>query len=168
MANSPLYSSSKILQSSVTLLDSSIKALDRATRDIPRLTKVLTTQKVFGLVPELDLESAKRNLQSETHPQISYLVDRIEKEVARLRRKKASLESKLELQQVRLQTAEKNSRDSRPSSRNSGVGKAVDPQKMARLKLLQNKKERLKYSLSRMNLQNTRARLSMIPSLPPQ
>lgn len=149
----------------MALLESSIKSLDKATHDTLRLRKVLNTQKVFGLVPELDLESAKRNLESETHPQISYLVGKIEKEVARLRRKKASLESKLELQLVRLQTAEKNPRDSLGRGR---VSKNADPQMLARLKLLQNKKERLKYSLSRMNLQSTRARFSMIPSLPPQ
>lgn len=163
MANSPLYASSKILESLVALLDSSIKSLDRATRDTPRLMKVLHTQKVFGLVPELDLESAKRSLESETHPQISYLIGRIEKEVARLRRKKASLESKLELQQVRLRSSERP-----PASARAAVAKTADPQKLAKLKLLQNKKERLRYSLSRVNLQTTRARLSMIPSLPPQ
>lgn len=161
---SPLYTSSKILESSLDLLDSSLRSLDSATRNVPRLKKILHTQKVFGLVPELDLESAKRNFETETHPQISYLVDKIEKEVARLKRKKIGLESKLELQHVRLQSAENNARD---SLRGRGP-KNVDPQKIARLKLLQNKKERLKYSLSRMNLQNTRARLSVIPSLPPQ
>lgn len=165
MANSPLYTSSKILESSLALLDSSIKSLDKATVHVPRLKKILHTQKVFGLVPEVDLESAKRNFETETHPQISYLVDKIEKEVTRLKRKKAGLVSKLELQSVRLQSAENNPRDSFTRAR---VSKSVDLHKLARLKLLQNKKERLKYSLSRMNLQNTRARLSVIPSLPPQ
>lgn len=166
MANSPLYTSSKILESSLGVLDSSLKSLDSATRHVPRLKKILHTQKVFGLVPEVDLESAKRNFETETHPQISYLVDKIEKEVTRLRRKKVGLDSKLELQQVRLQSAENNQRES--LTRGRGMAKNADVHKLARLKLLQNKKERLKYSLSRMNLQNTRARLSVIPSLPPQ
>lgn len=161
MMSSQLYTSSRILESSVRLLDSSIKSLDKATRDVPRLKKVLDTQKVFGLVPELDLESAKKHLKMETHPQITYLMGKVEKELARLRRKKASLESKLQLQQVRLETAEKNGRDPRTTRHG-------DDQKLARLKLLQNKKERLMYSLSRLNLQSTRARLSVVPHLPPQ
>lgn len=157
---SSLTTSSRILQNTVRLLDSTISSLDTATRDTPRLKKVLETQKVFGLVPELDLESAKRHVHSETHPQIKHMVDRIGKEVGRLRRKKAALQSKVELQRVRLETAEKN-RDSLGRSTANDI-------KLERLKLLQDKKERLKYTLSRLNLQTTRARLSSIPSLPPQ
>lgn len=162
---SSLYMSSRILQSSVGLLESSIESLDKAIADVPRLKKVLTTQKVFGLVPEVDLESAKRHLKDETHPQITYLVGKVEQELGRLKRKKASLENKLQLQQVRLTTAENGRESMGRHSINKG---SVDDQKLAKLKLLQNKKERLKYSLSRINLQSTRARLSLIPSLPPQ
>lgn len=163
MSPSALHTSSKILENSVVLLETSIESLDKATSDMPRLTKILSTQKVFGLVPELDLESAKRNLETESHPQVTYLVDKIKNEVARLKRKKQTLESKLELQEIRLQTAERSSRDSFTGR----IMKNSNPLKLARLQLLQNKKDRLKYSLSSVNLQNTRNRLSMIPSLPP-
>lgn len=157
---SSLHTCSRILHSSVQLLDSSLDSLDAATRDIPRLQKVLATQKVFGLVAERDLDSAKRQVHTDTHPQIEHIVERIEGEVTRLRRRRLALQSQLELQKVRLQTA----KDRRARDSVDGLQGA----KLARLKLLQNKKDRLKYSLSRLNLQSRRARLSLIPSLPPQ
>lgn len=76
------------LSASVALLNDSLKTIDNATKDIPRLKKVLSTNKVFGLVPELDLESAKRNIQNEIQPQINALVIKIEKELSKLKRKK--------------------------------------------------------------------------------
>lgn len=146
--------------------------MDNATKEIPRLKKVLATNKVFGLVPELDLESAKRNIQNEVQPQVDALVLKIEKELNKLKRKKTNLASKVDLQQVRLENAAKSNRDSLSGIKGilaSRIAKGdIDEQKLARLKLLQNKKERLKYSLSRLNLQDKKARLSMIPSLPPQ
>lgn len=168
MKKSPLYTSVHILDSSVELLNSSIRSLEYATRDVKRIKTVLNTQKVFGVVPELDLESAKRQVQSETNTQVSTLMGKLEKELERLRRKKAGLENKFKLQQVRLETAEKNGRESFTTTLRGGIHKSAEESKISRLRLLQNKKERLKYSLSRMNLQDTKARLSMIPSLPPQ
>lgn len=160
------------LSASVALLDDSLRAIDNATNDIPRLKKVLSTNKVFGLVPELDLESAKRNIQNEVQPQVDALVLKIEKELNKLKRKKTNLASKVDLQQVRLENAAKSSRDSFSGIKGisaSQISKGeIDELKLARLKLLQNKKERLKYSLSRLNLQDKKARLSTIPSLPSQ
>lgn len=159
------------LSASVALLNDSLKTIDNATKDIPRLKKVLSTNKVFGLVPELDLESAKRNIQNEVQPQINALVLKIEKELSKLKRKKTNLASKVDLQQVRLENAAKSNRDSLSGIKGITANRIskgdIDELKLARLKLLQNKKERLKYSLSRLNLQDKRARLSTIPSLPP-
>lgn len=168
MGRSPLYTSSRILESSIDLLNSSISSLEYSTRDVSRIKVVLNTQKVFGLVPELDLESAKRQVQSETHSEISKLMSKLEKELERMKRKKAGLENKFKLQQVRLETAEKSGRESFTTTLQGGIHKSAEELKIARLRLLQNKKERLKYSLSRLNLQDTKARMSMIPSLPPQ
>lgn len=168
MGRSPLYTSSRILESSIDLLNSSISSLEYATRDVPRIKAVLNTQKVFGLVPELDLESAKRQVQTETHNEIKNMMDKLEKELERMKRKKAGLENKFKLQQVRLETAEKNGRESFTTTLQGGVHKNAEELKIARLRLLQNKKERLKYSLSRLNLQDTKARMSIIPSLRPQ
>ena len=107
MKKSPLYTSVHILDSSVELLNSSIRSLEYATRDVKRIKTVLNTQKVFGVVPELDLESAKRQVQSETNTQVSTLMGKLEKELERLRRKKAGLENNFKHQQVRLETIRK-------------------------------------------------------------
>ncbi|KAF3989980.1 hypothetical protein FT663_02041 [Candidozyma haemuli var. vulneris] len=150
MSSPPLYTSARIFEDSVDLLGSSLESLEQATKDIPRLKQVLDTQKVFGLVPESDLQNAQARLKNETHPQITYLLEKLQKEVARLQRKKMSLESDFNLRKVRL----------------DAVGKGVDTEKGAkfeRLRMLRTKRDRLKYSLSRQRLHNYR----QIPSLPP-
>ncbi|ODV67808.1 hypothetical protein HYPBUDRAFT_148114 [Hyphopichia burtonii NRRL Y-1933] len=164
--NETLESCVESLKGSVEFLEVSLKRLDEVTRDVPRLKRVLTTDKVFGLVPELDLENAKKKLQHETHPQINIMVEKIEREISRLTRRKNNLTGKIELQRIRIDGARKN------TSNDMEIGRVVkgdiNEHKLTRLKLLQNKKERLKYSLSRLNLQDKKNRLSMIPSLPPQ
>lgn len=150
MSLPPLYTSARIFEDSVDLLGSSLESLEQATKDIPRLKQVLDTQKVFGLVPESDLQNAQARLKNETHPQITYLLEKLQKEVARLQRKKMSLESDFNLRKVRL----------------DAVGKGVDTEKGAkfeRLRMLRTKRDRLKYSLSRQRLHNYR----QIPLLPP-
>lgn len=150
MSSPPLYTSARIFEDLVDLLGSSLASLEQATKDIPRLKQVLDTQKVFGLVPELDLKNAQARLENETHPQITYLLEKLQKEVARLQRKKMSLESDFNLRKVRLDM----------------VGKGVDGEKEAKyekLRMLRTKRDRLKYSLSRQRLHNYR----QIPLLPP-
>lgn len=163
----PLYTTARILENSVRLLEESKQTLDSTIGDIPRLMRVLDTQKVFGLVPELDLAAAKERVHTDTHPQIQYLMEQIQKETARLRRKKVSLESKFELNRVRLEAAEKNAVDTSLRTANR-PGFPEDEHKVARLKFLRNKRDRLNYSLSRYKLQSARSKLSFIPSLPPR
>lgn len=147
------------LAGSVGLLGQSLDSLDDATADVARLRTVLASEKVFGVVPELDLENAKKQLRQQTHPQIEMMIGKVEKEVTKLRRKKTNLAGKVDLQLVRLEGVK--------ASDNGVVGgyriakDTVTELKLARFKFLQNKKERLKYSLSRLNLQDKKARLSM-------
>lgn len=156
---------------SILLLKDSVDTLNDATKDVHRLKGVLATRKVFGLVPEMDLENAKRSVQNEIKPQMKAITAKIENEVSRLRRKKTNLVSKVDLQQVRLENAAKRSKESPTELKGlsaSRISKGdIDELKLARLMLLQHKKDRLKYSLSRLNLQDKKARLSMIPILPP-
>lgn len=155
------------LRESVDILGDSVKLLDETTRDVPRLKKVLDTQKVFGLVPEIDLINAKKCFRDEIKPQIDSTMAKIEKEMNKLNRKKTNLRSKYDLQAVRLTSSKK--RDSFMGLPIKKINKdKLDELKLARLRLLRNKKERLKYSLSRLDLQEQRARLSLIPSLPHQ
>ncbi|CAH2354797.1 DASH complex subunit Spc19p [[Candida] railenensis] len=158
------------ISASVSLLDDSINTLDDAAKDLARLKKVLSIKKVFGLVPESDLENAKQNIKSEVQPQIGSVLVRIRRELNTLERKKMNLIGKIDLQEQRLDSA----RGGKSSSTNKKIRRKlvyrgdVSDEKLTRLMLLQNKKDRLKYSLSRHNLQSQRARLSKIPSLQPQ
>ena len=56
------------LSASVELLEDALLALDEATHDVPRIKTVMTTNKVFGLVPSIDLENAKRDIHTEIKP----------------------------------------------------------------------------------------------------
>lgn len=156
-----LQSSISRLSESVALLDRSVDTLEEATRNVPRLKKILKTEKIFGLVPESDLASAKTHLHNEVHPQISALITKVDREVGKVVRKKTNLATKVELLQVRLESSDKRSRE--PSK----VSKSDDA-KRERLNMLRTKRERIEYLLLRHNLQERKARLSLIPSLPPQ
>lgn len=168
-SNDVLFSCVNSLNASVDLLNNSLRSLEDTTKNVPRLKRVLRTHKVFGLVPELDLEHANKTIHEELQPQINDLNTKVVTEINRLRRKKVNLTNKIELQRVRLQSiGSKNDYNGVKGISGKRIAKGdLDELKLARLKLLQNKKERLRYSLSRMKLQDKRARLSMIPSLPP-
>lgn len=152
-----LDNSLRILAASAELLESAADALAAASLDVPRLARVLKTQKIFALVPELDLDSAKLALQRKKTPQISHMVTKVTQEVGRLRRKRAVLENKAELQKVRLDT-----------------GRTRDPQAVsadvARLRQLHAKKEKLRAQVAEARARKTPATpaLSQIPLLPPQ
>ncbi|ODV80368.1 DASH complex, subunit Spc19 [Suhomyces tanzawaensis NRRL Y-17324] len=150
------------LRESVALVEDSIKALDATTHDIPRVQKVLMTRRVFGLVPETDLENAKQTFKESVEPQISTMLERIDRELQKMSRRKINLQNRHDLQAVRLQGSKREAVDL-PFSRLRKLG-PLDEAKLTRLKFLKNKKERLKYSLSRLRLQD---RLSVTPSLPP-
>lgn len=155
------------ISASVSLLDDSIKTLDEAANDLARLKKVLSIKKVFGLVPELDLENAKLNIKLEVQPQIGNVLSRIRRELNVLELKKMNLIGKIDLQEQRLDSA-RGGRGSVGKLKKITYTGNISDEKLTRLKLLQNKKDRLKYSLSRQKLQSQRARLSKIPSLQPE
>lgn len=135
---SPLYSGARILENATAILNSSLATLEAATEDTSRMNKILRTEKVFGLVPEKDVELAKESMEAEAHPQIQYLLSKIEKEVTKLRRKISLLQSKQRLQKVQQDSA---SHIQRPSH-------SPDPFKIGRLKFLQQKKKRLEQVLA--------------------
>jgi DASH complex subunit SPC19 len=147
------------LSALVGLLDESIKTLDDAAHDLARLKRVLSITKVFGLVPELDLEDAKQNIKNEAQPQIGSVLERIRRELNVMERRKLNLAAKIDLQRARLSAAASASTPSAAKGR-VYLGQVTDV-KLARLRLLQNKRERLRYSLSRHNLQHQREQLTL-------
>ncbi|KAK6200238.1 DASH complex subunit Spc19 [Scheffersomyces amazonensis] len=154
------------LRESVRLLDDSYKVLYDSTKDVSRTKKVLLTKRVFGLIPESDLKNAKVNFKGQIEPQLSSLLSTIDRELVKLNKRKVNLQNKYDLQAVRLSGSTSSSNTN--TSTNIPLDKIskVDSTKLSRLKFLRNKKERLKYSLSRLNLQDKKSRLSVTPSLP--
>ncbi|KAK6463153.1 DASH complex subunit Spc19 [Scheffersomyces coipomensis] len=152
------------LRESVQLLDDSYKLLYDSTKDVVRIKKVLQTKRVFGLIPESDLNSAKTNFKVQVEPQVNQLLTTIDKELIKLNKKKINLQNKFDLQAVRLSgsSAAATAATSGTNLSLNKIGK-IDSSKLNRLKFLRNKKERLKYSLSRLNLQDKKSRLSMTP-----
>lgn len=132
--------STRILENSVDVLGLALQTLEEATLDVPRLKRVLDTEKVFAVVPKSDVDDAKWRLKKRTHPQISFLVEKLEKEVSRLERKQAALQSDHQLRQLRLESS------------GDRVENSDNETKRQTLKLLRAKRERLAYTLSRRRL----------------
>ncbi|KAH1318326.1 hypothetical protein KXV70_008642 [Aspergillus fumigatus] len=151
-----LQASVDSLQSSLQTLDSSISTLDSAVSDFPRLCKVLQTTRHFELLPEPTLREAQQSLLDEISPSIAHLLSLASNHVEKLSRREQALKAKCELQEGRL-----HSNDSRQSS-SRGLGAMRDRQrqdagsavaKAAEYRRLVQKKERLKYTVERLELQ---------------
>lgn len=154
---SQLYSGARILESATSILHASLDTLEAATKDTKRWNKILQTEKVFGLVPERDVTSASEAVEAGSHPQIQYLLQKVEKEVAKAKRKSSLLQSKQRIQKVQREATNL----SMPSS-------APDPYKIGRLKFLQSKRRRLEKVLSDRKLNQTPTALPRTPSLQPR
>jgi DASH complex subunit SPC19 len=144
------------LRSSLTLLDSSIAILDEGVSDFPRLCKVLQTQKHFELLPEPELREAQQALVDEIAPAISQLLSTAETYVGQLARKEESLKARSELLEGRLLYGRGKSAagDAAASSRGAGgVGPPLSEARLLEMKRLQQKKERLQYTIQRLELE---------------
>lgn len=154
------------LQESTYLLKKSIKIMDEFTSDTKRLSNIFLTRKVFGLVPESDLEDAKTKFKKEIEPYLNKLMHFIDEELKRVNRTKVKMQNKYNLLQIRL--SHRNKQHSVNNEFNIDENydyNEKELQNLAQLKMIRNKKERLKYSLSRINLQEKKRRLSITPSV---
>ncbi|KAK4894698.1 DASH complex subunit spc19 [Elasticomyces elasticus] len=150
------------LRSSMHLLDSSINILDTGVSDYPRLAKVLQTTRHFELVSEHDLVTAQASLLSELQPEVEGLLSRVETHLNKLERREQSLIAKAELQEGRLSRTSAGGARSRNSSATRGsIGRSTSTSAEAglsaleevKLQQLTQKKERLSYAVSRLELQ---------------
>lgn len=147
------------LSSSVSLLNNSLSSLDTLTNDFGRLPLILDQSKIFTLVPEHDLNTAKKNLVYEIEPKIHKLVEMIQAKLAKLERKNSNLVSKIQLNEVRINNFRNDSNKHQPEEDLEIEGTEEELEQLRQLKL---KKDRLKYKISSINLQNRKARLSMV------
>ncbi|KAK5131931.1 hypothetical protein LTR08_000443 [Meristemomyces frigidus] len=155
--HSALQASVSALRSSMHLLDSSISILDAGVSDYPRLAKVLQTTRHFELISAPTLQAAQTTLLSELQPEFSSLLSRTETYLDKLARREESLIAKAELQEGRLSRTSGGARkiaDARPAVGAGGGGNG-NLSKMEELKVqqLRQKKERLSYAVSRLELQ---------------
>ena len=163
------------------LLESSINTLDAGVSDYPRLGKVLQTTRVylycltlhshtrlmlceqhFELVSEHDLTTAQSSLLSEITPEVDTLLSRVETYLDKLERREQALIAKAELQEGRLSQPSRSSSSygaaktaqAGPGAASAAAGggnlSAVEEMKMQNLR---QKKERLSYAVSRLELQ---------------
>ncbi|KAH2955129.1 hypothetical protein KXW00_000862 [Aspergillus fumigatus] len=111
----------------------------------------------FELLPEPTLREAQQSLLDEISPSIAHLLSLASNHVEKLSRREQALKAKCELQEGRL-----HSNDSRQSS-SRGLGAMRDRQrqdagsavaKAAEYRRLVQKKERLKYTVERLELQS--------------
>ncbi|KAK3696775.1 DASH complex subunit spc19 [Vermiconidia calcicola] len=141
------------LRSSMQLLDSSINILDAGVSDYPRLAKVLQTTRHFELVSEHDLTTAQSSLLSEIQPEVSNLLSRVETYLDKLERREQSLIAKAELQEGRLSKPSGSSYGAKSPGRKGGSGGGLSAVEEMKLQQLRQKKERLSYAVSRLELQ---------------
>ncbi|KAE8443616.1 hypothetical protein EG329_001549 [Mollisiaceae sp. DMI_Dod_QoI] len=155
------------LRSSLTLLDSSISILDSGISDFPRLQKVLSSTRHFELTPSHTLTSAQASLASELIPAITTLLSRAEAYISKLERKQNNLIARSELLSGRLEGTtggegglrKKRSVERMLARSGSGFGGGFNgnggnEERVARLKALRGKKERLGYTVERLQLQS--------------
>lgn len=157
------------LSASCNILETSLSTLDTGISDFPRLITVLQNTRHFELLPESEVQAAQDDLRGEIGPQREELLRRAEKVLQVLERKEYSLKSKRELQDVRLQ---QRPRDPAPITKGAAVagpgsaGNDVEnAERVERLRLLRSKKERLAYSLKRLQMeeQGRKNRMSLAP-----
>ncbi|OJD20925.1 hypothetical protein ACJ73_07738 [Blastomyces percursus] len=166
-----LSSSVSSLQASLQLLESSINILDEGVCDFPRLCKVLQTTRHFELLPEPTVREAQKAIHDEINPSIAHLLSLASNHVDKLARREQSLKAKYELQQGRLSYdddgddgdsngahASRRSHNSHQARRPLSTGRTVTETaaagRAAELRKLVQKKERLQYTVERLELQS--------------
>lgn len=147
------------LSTSVSLLGDALSSLDTHADDFDRLGLILDQNRIFTLVPEHDLSTAKRSLEHEIEPRILKLVDTVKARLTKLERRRDALVSKERLNQVRINNFRSGDNT---ASANEDVDIEGTDEELEHLRQLRLKKDRLKYKLSSINLQNRKARLSMV------
>ena len=157
---SSLSSSVSSLQSSLTLLSSSISTLEAGVSDFPRLRRVLGSTTHFELLPEPTLRAAQQALHDEIGPSITQLINVAGQYIEKLGRREESLRARSELIEGRLSGGGRRSRGSsfgqlgnaRPTTK-KGAGDADNAARIADMKKLRQRKERLQYAVDRLELQ---------------
>lgn len=139
------------LRSSLSHLESSVNTLGQGVSDYPRLISVLKTVRHYELIPQPTLAAAEASLRDDIGPAISILLDRADSHIDRMERRIEALKARSELQQVRLTQTLASQRGTAHSKTKGGEGLGEDAK--LRAHVLRQKKEALKYSVQRLELE---------------
>lgn len=152
------------LHSSLNLLSSSLSLLDSSTSDFPRLSSVLKTVRHYELIPQPTLQAAEASLRDEIGPFIELLLERVDKELERKGRRVETLKARCELNGGRLSNynreqksgagggIQKKGGGAREAGSGSG-GKKLNGEAALRAKVVRQRKEALKYSVERLEME---------------
>ncbi|KAI3403921.2 SPC19 [Candida oxycetoniae] len=146
-----LENCSRSLRESIQLLKDCSNDLEEKTLDSKRMIQVLSTKKVFGLIPEFDLDDAKQSYRSTITPQLDEQVHKLEEELQILVLKRKSLASKLKLTKTRLNNYQRGMQSSDVDLEIFVNNKNYDESSVRKLQMLRNKKKRLQYTLNRVS-----------------
>ena len=115
----------------------------------------LTSFQHFELVSESDLHGAQASLLSEISPEVESLLNRVSNYLDKLERREQNLIAKSELQQGRLSQGSDSTRKKGSMSRKGSQVAATSSTSLDDVKVMQlrQKKERLSYAVSRLELQ---------------
>ncbi|KAI0476198.1 DASH complex subunit Spc19 [Xylariaceae sp. FL0804] len=147
------------LRTSLSFLESSVNTLGGGVSDFPRLVGVLKTVRHYELIPQPTLAAAEASLRHDIGPAIAQLLDRADAHVARVGRRADALRARAELQQGRLieDTAADHDDDhdrKKKQKKNEGSSsKQLDSSARLRARVLRQRREALKYSVERLELE---------------
>ncbi|KAK8074573.1 hypothetical protein PG997_009236 [Apiospora hydei] len=160
------------LRGSLSHLEGSVSTLGTGVADFPRLVGVLKTVRHYELIPQPTLAAAEASLRDEIGPAISILLDRADSHIDRVERRIESLKARAELQQGRLASSGDYGYDDddhesfgeyrgRASTKNKNKKRGatkisttqLGEEARLRARVVRQKKEALKYSVERLELQ---------------
>ncbi|RKU40134.1 hypothetical protein DL546_001378 [Coniochaeta pulveracea] len=136
------------MRSSLSFLESSVCTLGNGVSDFPRLAKVLRPVRHYELIPQPRLQAAEASLRDEISPFVDLLLHRAERQLERQERKIETLKARYELNAGRLSSAAGN--DVAPARKSA---KKLDGEAALRAKVVRQRKEALKYSVERLEME---------------
>ncbi|KAL1846586.1 DASH complex subunit spc19 [Diaporthe australafricana] len=149
------------LRTSLNLLESSVETLGNGVSDLPRLGSVLKTVRHYELIPQPTLAAAESSLRDEIGPFVTHLLDRADRQIDRQARRIETLKARSDLNAGRLgrETASPPppppSKKSAPprGARAAGGRKTLDGGAGLKARAVRQRKEALKYSVERLELE---------------
>ncbi|KAK4238517.1 hypothetical protein C8A03DRAFT_33452 [Achaetomium macrosporum] len=156
------------LRTSLSFLESSVATLGTGVQDFPRLSSILKTVRHYELIPQPTLAAAEASLRDEIGPFVALLLDRADKHLERQARRIETLKARAELNAGRLShnpSSSSSGQGVRGSDRNQNTakrkardgakqgGRPLDGGAALRAKVVRQRKEALKYSVERLELE---------------